>query len=86
MENYVVTHSRDADTKDILRERALKRKITCKRYYERHKERLRAEARERAAKAKLRRLECETPDEAEARKTRHKLAAARHRAALKNKL
>ena len=61
--------SRHVDETNVLLERALRRKITCKRYYERcarfryehveiscliehlrHKDRLRAQARERAAK------------------------------------
>ncbi|PPQ83181.1 hypothetical protein CVT26_015496 [Gymnopilus dilepis] len=66
-------------------ERAAKRKQSHRKYYEKHKDILRVKARERAARAKLLRLETETPEEAEARKIRLRQAAARYREACKYK-
>ncbi|PPR05148.1 hypothetical protein CVT26_012234 [Gymnopilus dilepis] len=71
------------ENKEAGRNRALRRKISYKKYYEKNKDMLREKARERAARAKLRRMEVETPEQAEARKQRLLQAAARYRAALK---
>ncbi|KDR65538.1 hypothetical protein GALMADRAFT_148608 [Galerina marginata CBS 339.88] len=56
-----------------------RRRLACRRYYERHKDKLQVKARERAAHAKKQRQLCETPAESAARKLRHREAAARHR-------
>ncbi|PPQ73282.1 hypothetical protein CVT26_015233 [Gymnopilus dilepis] len=53
-----------------------------KRYYEEHKEVIKAKARERAARVK----ESETPEEAQQRRDRHREAAARYREANRTKI
>ncbi|PPQ96303.1 hypothetical protein CVT26_005639 [Gymnopilus dilepis] len=62
------------------------KKKPWRKYYEANKELLRAKARERAARAKQRRLESETPEETQERLSRHREAAARYREANRIKI
>ncbi|KDR70913.1 hypothetical protein GALMADRAFT_144383 [Galerina marginata CBS 339.88] len=68
-----------AASTECASQEANRRKVACKKYYERHKDRLQAKARERAARAKSKRLLCETPAESAVRKLRHREAVAKHR-------
>ncbi|PPQ81536.1 hypothetical protein CVT26_011044 [Gymnopilus dilepis] len=67
-------------------ERDARRKRAWRKYYESNKDVLRAKARERAARAKQRRLESETPEEAQERLSRHREAAAKYREANRMKI
>ncbi|PPR05086.1 hypothetical protein CVT26_012625 [Gymnopilus dilepis] len=80
----VTTHqSNQAGSTELSNPR---RRLSSQKYYQSKRDELRLKARERAARAKLRRMESETPEEAEERRSRHREAAARYREANRNKI
>ncbi|PPQ97629.1 hypothetical protein CVT26_002552 [Gymnopilus dilepis] len=79
-EQHSSARSGSSEEDGVVAEKAQRRKQACRKYYETHKDELRAKARERAARAKLRRLQSETPEEAEARRRKIKETSARRRA------
>ncbi|KDR67149.1 hypothetical protein GALMADRAFT_216633 [Galerina marginata CBS 339.88] len=70
---------REITSTDVAACHAVRRRIAGKKYYERHKEKLRTKARKRAERAKLLRIHSETPAQAAARKLCHREASAKYR-------